>query len=56
MQRSGTCLHVRASRHPVLAVPLSVFLFPTKFAPPSTLHPTRDVRQPARWHKARGGS
>lgn len=37
VQRSGTCLDVRANRHPVLAVPVSVFLFPSKFAPTSTL-------------------
>ena len=37
MQRSGTCLDVIAGRHPVLAVSVSAFVFPAKFAPTSTL-------------------
>jgi hypothetical protein len=36
VQRSGTCLDVLASRHPVLAVSVSAFVFPAKFAPTST--------------------
>jgi hypothetical protein len=40
MQRSGTCLDVRGSREPVLAIPVSAFVFPVKFEPKSTLIPT----------------
>jgi hypothetical protein len=37
VHRSGTRLDVRGSREPGLAIPVSGFVFPAKFAPMSTL-------------------